>query len=149
MLFAFFTDWGSGEKLMLLWLLVPGALLVHAARRFNERRDFDDCVWWVFLGLLALVLVSATVAGAESNRRETAQLTSRLQTLDVTVDHVTTSTPFTVVRLGDCRVTLDVRHPGDHRWTAAVKADAEAQVPIGPRLETRIKAYCAAKRVTE
>lgn len=146
MLLAFFSDWGNGEKLMLLWYMVPLALLLLTLYVFNIRRDFNDCVWLVFIGLLALYFTAAATFDAESNRRETAQLRSELSTkLDVDqVVYVSTSSPFTVVRLGDCKVTLDVRHPAEHQWTAAIKGDAEAQVPIGPKLQTRLGAYCAA-----
>lgn len=149
MLLAFLTDWGAGERLMALWLLVPVAVLVQAARVYVRRRDFNDCVWLVFAGLLLLVLVSATVFDAESNRRETAQLDQALKS-GLEIDEVvqlSTSTPFTVVRLDHCRVTLDVRRPSEHVWTAAIKSDAEAQVPIGPKLQTRLEAYCTAKAV--
>lgn len=145
MLFAFLTDWGNGEKLNLLWLLVPTALIVQTVRAYRRRYDFDDCVGWCFAALLVLVVTLGGVFGAESNRRETAQLTEQLGTLDLTVEQVTTSTPFTVVRLGNCRVTLDVRHPGEHRWTAGIKDDADVQLPVGPRLYTQLEQYCKTK----
>lgn len=148
MLFALFTDWGTGQKLSFLWLLPSVWLFYHALKRY---RMGDNMVGHLALAAAVLwtVVSVALVFDSESNRRETAQLRTELTTkLDVTVEQVNTSGAYNVVVLDDCRVRLDVRRH-DAVWMAAIAKDAEAFVPIGPKLQTRLEAYCATKQVTE